>query len=82
MAVYGVGLGVVDASTNMQAVALEHRYERPILPSFHGAWTLGGILGAAGTLATPDLPLAAVGRRWPWSPSSCCSRRSCAATTA
>jgi MFS family permease len=61
MAVYGVGLGVVDASTNMQAVALEHRHERPILPSFHGAWTLGGVLGAAATLATPDLPLAATG---------------------
>ena len=61
MAVYGVGLGVVDASTNMQAVALEHRYDRPILPSFHGAWTLGGILGAALTLATPDVPLAAAG---------------------
>jgi fucose permease len=61
MAVYGVGLGVVDASTNMQAVALEHRYDRPILPSFHGAWTFGGILGAAGTLATPDLPLSATG---------------------
>ena len=61
MAVYGVGLGVIDASTNMQAVALEHRYDRPILPSFHGAWTLGGILGAALTLATPDVPLAAAG---------------------
>jgi MFS family permease len=61
MAVYGVGLGVVDASTNMQGVALEHRYDRPILPSFHGAWTFGGILGAAGTLAAPDLPLAATG---------------------
>ena len=56
MAVYGVGLGVVDASTNMQAVALEHRYDRPILPSFHGAWTLGGILGAAVTLATARRP--------------------------
>ena len=32
--------------TNMQAVALEHRYGRPILPSFHGAWTLGGVIGA------------------------------------
>ena len=31
MAGYGVGLGMVDASTNMQAVALEHRYGRPIL---------------------------------------------------
>ena len=46
MAGYGVGLGIVDASTNMQAVALEHRYGRPILPSFHGAWTLGGVIGA------------------------------------
>lgn len=59
MAVYGVGLGVVDASSNMQAVALEHTYGRPILPSFHGAWTVGGILGAALTLATPGLPLEA-----------------------
>ena len=59
MAVYGVGLGVVDASTNMQAVALEHTYGRPILPSFHGAWTLGGIVGAAVTLATPNFPLEA-----------------------
>jgi fucose permease len=57
IAVYGVALGVVDASTNMQAVALEHRYERPILPSFHGAWTLGGVIGAIVTLAAADLPL-------------------------
>jgi fucose permease len=61
IALYGVGLGVVDATTNMQAVALEHRYGRPILPSFHGAWTLGGVIGAAATLATADLPLAADG---------------------
>jgi len=37
LAVYGLGLGVVDATTNMQAVALEHLYGRPILPSLHGA---------------------------------------------
>ena len=59
IATYGVGLGMVDASTNMQAVALEHRYARPILPSFHGAWTLGGVIGAAASLATAGLPLAA-----------------------
>lgn len=57
LAVYGVALGVVDATTNMQAVAVEHAYGRPILPSFHGAWTLGGIIGAALTLATSALPL-------------------------
>ena len=55
LAVYGVGLGMVDATVNMQAVALEHRYARPILPSFHSAWTLGGILGSALTLATADV---------------------------
>jgi predicted MFS family arabinose efflux permease len=61
MAVYGVSLGAVDATTNMQAVALEHRYARPILPSFHGSWTLGGFLGSALALAMGQLPLAATG---------------------
>jgi MFS family permease len=54
---YGVTLGVVDAAINMQAVALEHGYARPILPSFHGSWTLGGLVGSALTLATADLDL-------------------------
>lgn len=57
MAVYGVALGVVDASTNMQGVALEHRYGRPILPSFYGAWTVGGLIGACVTLATTHLAI-------------------------
>ncbi len=56
--VYGVALGIVDAATNMQAVAIERQYGRPILPSFHGGWTLGGLLGAGLTLATADLDLA------------------------
>jgi MFS family permease len=60
MAIYGVGLGMVDASTNMQAVALEHRYGRPILPSFHGAWTFGGLVGAGIALATSSLPVETV----------------------
>ncbi len=61
MAVYGVSLGAVDATTNMQAVALEHLYERPILPSFHGSWTLGGFLGSAVALAMGHLPVSATG---------------------
>ena len=61
LATYGVGLGVVDATSNMQAVALEHRYGRPILPSFHGWWTVGGILGATLTLASSGLPWEATG---------------------
>ena len=46
LAVYGLGLGGVDASSNMQAVGLEGRYGRSILTSFHGAWSAGGITGA------------------------------------
>ncbi|WP_222847685.1 MFS transporter [Nocardioides dongxiaopingii] len=56
LAAYGVALGVVDATANMQAVAIEHGYGRPILPSFHGAWTAGGVVGATLTLATSGLP--------------------------
>lgn len=64
LAAYGVALGLVDATTNMQAVAVEHALGRPVLPSMHGSWTFGGILGAGVTLATPGVPvtaLAAVG---------------------
>ena len=46
LAVYGLGLGGVDASSNMQAVGLEGLYGRSILTSFHGAWSGGGIAGA------------------------------------
>ena len=59
LAAYGVGLGLVDAAGNMQAVAVEHAYGRPILPSFHGAWTAGGVVAAGLTLVDPDLWLAA-----------------------
>jgi MFS family permease len=59
MALYGVALGAVDATTNMQAVALEHLYHRPILPSFHAAWTAGGFIGSAVALAMGHAPLQA-----------------------
>ena len=44
--VYGFGLGAVDAGTNMQAVAIQTRYGRSILTSFHAWWSAGGIAGA------------------------------------
>ena len=55
MAGYGLALGLVDAGTNMQGVAVEHEYGRPIMPTFHGAWTLGGIIGTLGSLATQQV---------------------------
>src|SRR5690625_7520862 len=43
-------------TTNMLAVAVEPGYCRPILPSFHGGWTVGGILASALILAPASLP--------------------------
>jgi MFS family permease len=57
LAAYGLALGLVDASSNMQAVTVEHLYGRPILPSFHGFWTAGGILATLLTLLLADVAL-------------------------
>ena len=43
---YGVAVGIVDASTNMQAVFIQHGYGRFVLSSFYAAWSAGSILGA------------------------------------
>jgi MFS family permease len=45
-AVYGLGVGGVDATANMQAVAVQHRYGRSIITSFHAAWSAAAIAGA------------------------------------
>ena len=45
-AIYGVGLGAVDAAGNMQGLAVQHRYGRSIITSFHAAWSGGAIVGA------------------------------------
>lgn len=60
MSAYGFGLGLADAGTNMQGVALEHEYGRPIMPTFHGAWTCGGVLATLLALATKDVAFEAV----------------------
>jgi hypothetical protein len=61
-AVYGTALGVVDATSNMQAVAVEHRYGRSVLTSFHAVWSAAGIAGALWT---------ALGERLSWSVGLC-----------
>jgi MFS family permease len=48
----GVGMGSLDVSMNVHGVTVERRYGRPILSSFHAAFSLGGLAGAAlGALA-------------------------------
>ncbi|SMC06288.1 MFS transporter [Rubrobacter radiotolerans] len=44
--VVGVSAGGLDVSMNAHAVAVEKRYERPIMSSFHGFFSLGGLFGA------------------------------------
>src|SRR6266540_233220 len=51
-------LGAVDATMNMQGVAVQRWYGRSILASFHGVWSLAGIAGALATAAADRLDLA------------------------
>jgi MFS family permease len=52
MLMIGTMIGAVDATTNMQAVALQRRYGRSIILSFHGVWAVGAAIGSlAATLA-------------------------------
>lgn len=38
LALFGLSVGAVDATSNMQAVALQKRYGRSIILAFHGSW--------------------------------------------
>lgn len=52
MLLIGGMIGAVDATTNMQAVALQRRYGRSIILAFHGVWAVGAAVGSlAATLA-------------------------------
>ncbi|MGZ4269128.1 MAG: MFS transporter [Solirubrobacteraceae bacterium] len=49
---FGMAMGSLDVSMNAHGVAVESRYHRPILASFHAAFSLGGLAGGAlGALA-------------------------------
>jgi MFS family permease len=44
---FGAGAGALDVAMNTHGVAVERRYGRPILSSFHGLFSVGGLVGAA-----------------------------------
>jgi MFS family permease len=49
----GAGLSSMDVGMNAQAVAVERAYRRSIMVGFHGAWSVGALIGASsGALAT------------------------------
>jgi MFS family permease len=60
LVVFGIGYGGLNVAMNSLAVDLVAVLRRPVMPSFHAAWSFGGLAGAAlGGLAAPALtPLA------------------------
>jgi HAD superfamily hydrolase (TIGR01509 family) len=49
---FGAGFGAMNVSANAQGLALERRYGRSILSSFHASFSSGGLVGAGlGALA-------------------------------
>ena len=49
--VFGAGVGALDVSMNIQAIIVERASGRSMMSGFHGLFSLGGIVGAAGTTA-------------------------------
>lgn len=45
---FGAGLGAIDVAMNIQAIIIERASGRPMMSGFHGLFSLGGIVGAAG----------------------------------
>ena len=45
--VYGATAGLSDVAMNAQAVLIEERYGRSVMSSFHGWWSVGGLVGSA-----------------------------------
>jgi hypothetical protein len=53
--IFGAFNGVLDVSMNAHGVLVEGRLARPVMSSFHGMWSLGGLAGAG--FAAALLPL-------------------------
>ncbi len=45
--IFGFGGNLMNISINTQAVGAESYYEKPIMASFHGIWSMAGFTGAA-----------------------------------
>jgi MFS family permease len=44
--VFGAGNGVMDVAMNAHGVVVERRLGRPVMSSYHGMYSLGGLIGA------------------------------------
>lgn len=57
---WGTAIGGLDVAMNAQGVTVEQAYNRPVLSSFHAAWSLGSLTGAlvGGLCAARHVPIA------------------------
>ncbi|MBK5414341.1 MFS transporter [Pseudomonas sp. TH31] len=58
---FGAGLGTVDSTVNLQAVIVERASGKTMMSGFHGLFSLGGIVGAAGVSALLGLGVSPFG---------------------
>lgn len=60
LVLYGLVSGGLDVAMNAQATVVERRYGRPLLASFHGAWSVASLIaaGVGGVLAGRSVPVA------------------------
>ncbi len=49
--VFGAAAGSIDVAMNIQAIAVERQGNRPVMSGFHGLYSVGGMVGAAGATA-------------------------------
>ena len=57
LAVFGALNGAMDVAMNAHGVAVERKYGRPVMSSYHGMWSLGGLTGAGiGALMLAGFP--------------------------
>ena len=52
---FGLAVGAVDATMNMQGVAVQRRYGRSLIASCHAWWSIAGIVGSLVTAGTARL---------------------------
>ena len=45
---FGAGVGIIDVAMNAHAVHVQNVYNKPIMSSVHGLFSVGGLLGSIG----------------------------------
>lgn len=47
LVLFGISLGIIDVSANVNAISLEKRFKQPLMSGFHGGYSVGTLIGAA-----------------------------------